>query len=276
MNPDDKYIRRGKIILSISMLCLLISIGLFVVKNTDIYNNKEYTLVYQTINIKTMGAPKVSLKKTKKDNIFSTIVSAIKTNSTPKEISLSANTEEQQKNPIQTTHQVTNPIVTKPVVTKPTWRLPTEQGYITQRTHYNHIALDITSARGTNQRIYPVAEGVVTSIFHDNYGAKIVTVNHYINGNYYTSQYVHLSWFAPGLHVGQEVTTDTVLGGMGATGIATGIHLHITVLDCNLYAYNDPNCATLNQFYNYGRIRVSQGFRGLDSVMGVPYSWYSR
>lgn len=274
MNPDDTNIRRGKIILSISMLCLLISIGLFVVKNTDIYSNKEYTLVYQTINIKTMGAPKVSLKKTKKDNIFTTIVSAIQTNSTLKEVTLNETPVEKEE-PVKV-QTLSSPVQTKPVVTKPTWRLPTEQGYITQRMHYNHIALDITSARGTNERIYPVADGVVTSIFQDSYGAKIVTVNHYINGNYYTSQYVHLSWYAPGLHVGQEVTTDTVLGGMGATGIATGIHLHITVLDCNLYAYNDPNCATLNQFYNYGKVRVSQGFRGLDSLMGVPYSWYSR
>lgn len=275
MNPDDKYIRRGKIILSISMLCLLISIGLFVVKNTDIYSKEEYTLVYQTVNIKSMGAPKVSLKKTKKDNIFTTIVSAIQTNSTPTEITLVEKPAEKEE-AVKVVQTVTNQTSAKPTVNKPVWRLPTEQGYITQYAHYNHIALDITSARGTNERIYPVAEGVVTSIFHDNYGAKIVTVNHYINGNYYTSQYVHLSWFAPGLHVGQEVTTDTVLGGMGATGLATGIHLHLTVLDCNLYAYNDPNCATLGQFYNYGRIRVSQGFRGLDSVMGVPYSWYSR
>ena len=121
-----------------------------------------------------------------------------------------------------------------------------------------------------------VAEGVVTSITHDNYGAKIVTVNHYIDGRYYTSQYVHLSWFAPGLYVGQQVTTDTVLGGMGATGIATGIHLHLTVMDCNLYDANDPNCSTLGQFYRYGKMRVNQEFKGLDSLMNVPYSWYSR
>ena len=107
-------------------------------------------------------------------------------------------------------------------------------------------------------------------------GAKIVTVNHYINGKYYTSQYVHLSWFAKGLHVGQKVTTDTVLGGMGATGIATGIHLHLTVMDCNLYSPKDPNCSTLGKFYNYARVRVGQGFKGLDSLRKVPYSWYSR
>lgn len=267
MNPDDKYIRRGKFILSISFVFLITAIGLFVVRNTNLSQDKDYTLAYETIDIKTMGVAKVSLKKTSEDNIFSTIVSALETNSTLTEVALVSN---------PTTTEETAKVVQTAAQTKPTWRLPTEQGYITQYAHYNHIALDITSARGTNERIYPVADGVITSIFHDNYGAKIVTVNHYINGKYYTSQYVHLSWFASGIYVGQQVTTDTVLGGMGATGIATGIHLHLTVMDCNLYDANDANCSTLGKFYNYGRVRVNQGFKGLDSLMTVPYSWYSR
>lgn len=275
MNPDDKYIRRGKIILSISFVFLITAIGLFVVRNIDLSKDKDFTLAYETIDIKTMGVAKVSLKKASKDNIFSTIVSALETNSTLTEVALVDNktTIEEPSKVVQTVAKTETPAPQPP---KPTWRLPTEQGYITQYAHYNHIALDITSARGTNERIYPVADGTITSIYHDAYGAKIVTVNHYINGKYYTSQYVHLSWFASGIHVGQKVTTDTVLGGMGATGIATGIHLHLTVMDCNLYAANDPNCSTLGKFLNYGKIRVNQGFKGLDSLMGVPYSWYSR
>lgn len=264
MTPDAKYIRRGKIILSISVLIIVLAISLFVYKNTDL-KETNYTLTYETIDIKTMGTAKVAIKKVQKDNIFSAIVSNSEKSSTLKEIALESNTAEEESN-----------IKQVKASTKPTWRLPTERGYITQYAHYNHIALDITSARGTNERIYPVADGVITSIFHDSYGAKIVTVNHNINGKYYTSQYVHLSWFASGIYVGQEVTTDTVLGGMGATGIATGIHLHLTVMDCNLYSANDLNCSTLNKFYNYGRTRVSQGFYGLNSLMNVPYSWYSR
>ena len=76
MNPDDKYIRRGKIILSISMLLLITAIGLFIVRNTNL-SSKDFTLTYETIDIKTMGIAKVSLKKAGKDNIFSTIVSAL-------------------------------------------------------------------------------------------------------------------------------------------------------------------------------------------------------
>mgnify|MGYP003296734419 CR=1 FL=1 len=39
----------------------------------------------------------------------------------------------------------------------------------------------------------------------------------YIDGKYYSSQYVHLSWYAPDIYVGKKVTTDDCLGGMGAT-----------------------------------------------------------
>lgn len=271
MNPDDTNIRRGKIILSISMLLLITAIGLFIVRNTNL-SAKDYTLTYETVDIRTMGIAKVSLKKAGKDNIFSTIVSALEKNSTLKEVSLNENKESTEtKQPVVETTPAVVPVA---VPTKPTWRLPTEQGYITQYAHYNHIALDITSARGTNERVYPVADGVISSIYHDAYGAKIVTVNHYINGRYYTSQYVHLSWYAYGIYVGQPVTTDTVLGGMGSTGLSTGVHLHLTVMDCNLYG--DYQCADIGRYLNYGRQRVLQGFKGLDSLMPVPYSWYSR
>ena len=50
MNPDDKYIRRGKIILSISMLLLITAIGLFIVRNTNL-SSKDFTLTYETIDI---------------------------------------------------------------------------------------------------------------------------------------------------------------------------------------------------------------------------------
>lgn len=271
MNPDDKYIRRGKFILSISFVFLITAIGLFVVKNTDFSSKQNFALAYETIDIKTMGAPKVSLKKTSKDNIFSTIVSALETNSKLTEIALVNDKTKIEDESLKEVKQAEVVPVTPP---KPTWRLPTEQGYITQYAHYNHIALDITSSRGTNERIYPVADGVISSIYNDAYGAKIITIRHYIDRKYYTSQYVHLSWYAYGIYVGQPVTTDTVIGGMGSTGLSTGIHLHLTVMDCNLYG--DSNCPEVGQYLNYGRRRVSQGFYGLNSLMNVPYSWYSR
>lgn len=265
MNQDNSYILRGKMILSLSALCLVTAICLVTSKNINL-SSGDFSLSYETYDTQGMATAKVAVKKAKANNIFTSIVS--NSNSTSK---FEPVTLENRAGSVATAKPI---VETKPA--KPVWRLPTEQGYITQYESWGHTALDITSGRGTNERIYPVADGTITGIFQDNYGAKIVTVNHYINGKYYTSQYVHLSWYAPGIYVGKKVTTDDCLGGMGATGIATGIHLHLTVTDCNLFNSSDPNCSTLNGFYRYSKVRLNQGFKGLRSVMGVPYSWYSR
>lgn len=265
MNPDDRYIKRGKFILSISFTFLIMAISLFVLRNSDLVKEEDYTIAYETIDIKAMGVAKVSNKKAGNDNIYNTVVANLEKKSNITEVALTTKTS---------TPSEDSKVEETSAPPKLIWRLPTEQGYITQYAHYGHIALDITSARGTNERIYPVADGVITSIYHDSYGAKIITIRHNMNGQIYTSQYVHLSWYADGIYVGQPVTTDTVLGGMGRTGIATGIHLHLTVMDCDLY--NAGSCGELGAFYNYGRMRVNQGFKGLDSLMYVPYSWYSR
>lgn len=264
MSSNDSYIIRGKVILSISTVFLIVSMVLFAVKHID-FNNDNYIFAYESIDIKTMGIAKVAIKTEKKDTAASLTAVTEEKNATLKEIEL-INT----KNSASTVKQLS--VINQ----QPVWRLPTERGYITQQAHYYHVALDITSPRGTNETIYPIADGVITSITHDTAGAKIVTVNHYINGQYYTSQYVHLAWFDGGIYVGKQVTTNDPLGAMGTTGISTGVHLHIALLDCNLYDPNDYNCSTLNGYYNYGRKRMNEGFRGLSSVMNVPYSWTSR
>lgn len=267
MNSNDLYIIKGKFILSLSAIFIVLSISFYAFKNIN-FSKEEYNLAYETIDIQTMAVTKVAVKKGKSADLLSIINPEKSTTSTLKAVSLLNKNDSQQN--------YDSPKVSKLNNVTPSWRLPTEQGYITQYAHYNHIALDITSARGSNETIYPVANGTITSITHDNAGAKIVTVNHYIDGKYYTSQYVHLAWFAPGIYVGQQVTTDTPLGAMGTTGISTGIHLHIAVFDCNLYDPNDPYCSTLNGFYNYGKTRISQGFYGLGNLINVPYSWTSR
>jgi hypothetical protein len=126
------------------------------------------------------------------------------------------------------------------------------------------------------ETIHPVANGVISGIYTDSAGALIVTVLHNIDGQKYTSQYVHLSSYASGLYIGKEVTINDSLGQMGTTGNSTGVHLHITVLDCALFDSSDTNCSDLNGFFRYAKSRYSQNFYGLGNLVYVPGSWTSR
>ena len=63
---------------------------------------------------------------------------------------------------------------------------------------------------------------------------------------------------------------------MGTTGYSTGVHLHIAVLDCALFDPSDSKCPDLGAWYRYDKIKFSQGFNGLSSLVNVPGSWNSR
>lgn len=263
----QRILSNKKLIKKISCILLLISFSLVYYKNN--FSTKAFPLEYELINTKDMAVVKISEKKTKADytkikNVFQiygemqsgTYVS--KESPTPVSLPTKENTVATLESP------------------KRIWYLPTEMGTITSYVNASHFALDITSPRGSTEPIYPIANGVISGIYRDYAGAKIVTVNHNINGQNYTSQYVHLSNYAPDLYVGKPVTINDYLGFMGKTGIATGVHLHLAVVDCSIFDSNDANCSSLNGFFHYGRQRYYQGFLGLQSVMDVPTTWYSR
>jgi murein DD-endopeptidase MepM/ murein hydrolase activator NlpD len=50
------------------------------------------------------------------------------------------------------------------------------------------------------------------------------------HGNSYATAYGHLSRFAPGVHIGSHVRQGQVIAFSGATGLATGPHLHYEIL----------------------------------------------
>lgn len=262
-----KILKTNENIKKISLFLLLIAVCLIYYEKN--LKKQDYQLNYEIINTKDMAMAKVPEKleneTTHKTNSVFQIYKQMKSGSylqkeSPIEVSLPARE---------------NSVVTLPAP-KRVWYLPTEVGRLTSYVSASHFALDITSYRGQNEVIYPIANGIISSIYRDSAGAKIVTVNHNIDGKNYTSQYVHLSSYAPNLYVGKPVTINDYLGFMGQTGIATGVHLHIALLDCSIFDPNDPNCSNLNGFFRYGKNRYYQGFRGMQSVMDVPQSWTSR
>lgn len=247
--------KEEKRIINTSMTILVIAIVLFITKETKL-NNTSFSVSYKSINIKNISTVEIAEKKGYHDaNVYTE-------NKTKTEVTATQHSPEPEK--------VSNSVF----VPAPTWRLPVERGTISSWPRYNHVALDITSPRGVYETIYPVADGVISGIYTDGYGGKVLTIHHVINGINYTSQYVHFSSYAPNLYVGKPVTINDSIGQMGATGWATGIHLHVTVLDCSLF--NDANCSDTGKFLRYANRRYSEGFYGLSSLLQVPYSWYSR
>ena len=261
--------KRGKIILTIAISIIMISIGLQTVKA---YEQEDYNFDFEYINTKDMANVTVKEKSDVQKNysLVSLLVNNTGTSGEVEEVPLeNKEVEEVQSEPVNKESETPEP-------PRRVWYLPTEMGTISQSPHYGHAAYDITSPRGSSEPIFPVANGTITNIYRDPAGALVVTVHHVIDGKSYTSQYAHLSTFANNIYIGKPVTVNDSLGLMGTTGNSTGVHLHFALVDCALYDPNDPYCKDLNGFFNYANTRINQGYFGLGVHMYVPYSWTSR
>ena len=251
--------------LLLSLALIILAVGINV---KDVFaSNDSYEINYEYINIKDMATASVSKKGTSNNKLLDGLFKGLDEDDT---------VIEDDPTPPSSVELPVQKDSAALVVDRQIWYLPTEIGRVTQNPHYGHVALDITSYRGTNEVIHPVANGIISGIYTDNAGALCVTVLHNINGQKYTSQYVHLSRYADGLYVGKQVTINDALGQMGTTGNSTGVHLHLAVLDCALFDPNDNNCRDLGSWYTYDKIRFQQGYIGLGTMMLVPGEWYSR
>ena len=259
---------KGKIIITIAISIIMISIGL---QTVHAYSNDDYIVEYEYVNIKDMAPTNVAIKEEPENNsLKSLLITNLSINNSAEEYPIdNGQVEEVQVETVKSVEVAQE-------TPKPVWRLPTEMGQISQYPKYGHAAYDITSPRGSNELIFPVANGVITNIYRDPAGALVVTILHDIDGKKYTSQYAHLSSFANDIYIGKNVTVNDCLGRMGSTGYSTGVHLHLAVVDCALYDPNDPYCRDLNGFFSYAKTRVAQGYYGLGVHIYVPNSWSSR
>ncbi|HEX2270844.1 MAG TPA: M23 family metallopeptidase [Pyrinomonadaceae bacterium] len=100
-----------------------------------------------------------------------------------------------------------------------TWHAPRSGGR-------RHEGQDIFAPKGT--RIFSATNGYVYRIGENNLGGQTVSVISAGGRVYY---YAHLDAYAPGLEVGDRVSTNTLLGFVGTTGNAQGTppHLHFGV-----------------------------------------------
>lgn len=84
-----------------------------------------------------------------------------------------------------------------------------------------HFGVDYAAARGTP--VWAAAGGSVISAGRAGGAGNMVVLKH---AGGLTTLYMHLSRFARGLHRGQKVKQRQLIGYVGATGLATGPHLH--------------------------------------------------
>jgi murein DD-endopeptidase MepM/ murein hydrolase activator NlpD len=100
-------------------------------------------------------------------------------------------------------------------------------GLITQKFWTRHPGIDIGAPKGTP--VYAADSGYVVLAGWDqervSYGFEIL-INH---GNNFLTRYAHLSAF--NVEVGDSVKKGQIIGRVGATGNATGPHLHFEIID---------------------------------------------
>lgn len=84
-----------------------------------------------------------------------------------------------------------------------------------------HKGIDYAAPTGTG--IKATADGVVETVGYDRGYGNVVVLRHQQK---YTTLYGHMSAFARGITRGARVAQGQVVGYVGATGLATGPHLH--------------------------------------------------
>lgn len=90
-----------------------------------------------------------------------------------------------------------------------------------------HHGVDYAAPTGTP--VYAIGSGkVIDKGFQAGGGGNYVKIRH--NGTY-TTTYMHLSRFAKGLKVGDQVAQKEVIGYVGSTGLSTGPHLDFRVYE---------------------------------------------
>jgi murein DD-endopeptidase MepM/ murein hydrolase activator NlpD len=87
--------------------------------------------------------------------------------------------------------------------------------------HRAHQGTDFGAPHGSPVRV--TADGTVTFAGVNGGYGNVIDVRH--QGGY-TTRYAHLSRFGTGIRVGARVKQEQVIGYVGATGLATGPHLH--------------------------------------------------
>lgn len=87
-----------------------------------------------------------------------------------------------------------------------------------------HTGVDYAAPKGTP--VMTIGDGVVTSVRNEGAGGNVVRIKH---NSVYSTAYLHLSAYGPGIKAGKRVAQGDVIGYVGSTGRSTGPHLDFRV-----------------------------------------------
>ena len=99
------------------------------------------------------------------------------------------------------------------------WRRHPLLGYVAM-----HTGVDWGAPVGTP--IYAAGDGIIERERREPGYGRFVLIRH---SNGYETAYAHMSAYARGTHVGERVHQGQLIGFVGATGLATGPHLHFEI-----------------------------------------------
>lgn len=89
-----------------------------------------------------------------------------------------------------------------------------------QKRYKAHLGTDFAAPTGTPIR--SVGDGIVEEAQYKSNNGNYVKIKH---NSTYTTQYLHMSRIASGIHAGMRVRQGETIGYVGSTGLATGPHL---------------------------------------------------
>lgn len=133
------------------------------------------------------------------------------------------------------------------IATKGQWGWPASCSSVSSGYGYRwgglHDGTDIAGC-GLGSNIFAAQSGTVVQSGYKYDNGQYITIDHH-NGFY--SMYAHLCNGCRYVNVGDTVTKGQVIGGMGRTGAATGVHLHFSIWTG--FPYRGGRALNAMQFY---------------------------
>ena len=127
-----------------------------------------------------------------------------------------------------------------------------------------HTGVDIRAKSGTP--IYSPSDGQIEFIGVKRGYGKYIILKH---NNTYKSAYGHMSSFSSMLKVGSYVKKGQIIGKVGATGMASGAHLHYEIIEKNKFV--NPLKVNISKNTKLDRKSMSTFLSGAKNIDNVIY-----